>query len=96
MRDIIIDKLSKVELSTEDYERARKVVWGNYIRTYNSTESIGYVFVLHLLTKINYFDFKEVYETISFDDIKARKERNLDIKKSALSVVDNIKGGLDA
>lgn len=96
VRDIIIDKLSKVELSTEDYERAKKVVWGNYIRTYNSTESIGYVFVLHLLTKINYFDFKEVYETISFDDIKARKERNLDIKKSALSVVDNIKGGLDA
>ncbi len=91
VRDIITQKLEGCTLLEEDYQRARRVVWGNYVRTYNSTEAIGYSFVLRLLTGINYFDFKEVYEAISFDDIKRRKELTFDTTKCALSVVDNKK-----
>ena len=93
VRDIIWDMLRNEPLEEADYERARRVVWGNYVRTYNSVESIGYSFVLRLLSGINYFDFKEVYEQISFEDIKLRKEKNLDPSKSALSVVDNNESG---
>ena len=87
VRDIIWDMLGKYEIAEGDYERAKRVVWGRYVRMYNSTEALGYSFMLHFLTGINYFDYREVYESVSIDDIKARMEKTFDVSKSALSVV---------
>lgn len=87
VRDIIWDMLGKYEIAEDDYERAKRVVWGRYVRMYNSTEALGYSFMLHFLTGINYFDYREVYESVSIDDIKARMEKTFDVSKSALSVV---------
>ncbi len=92
VRDTIYDMI-KMPLKPDDYERAKRIVWGNYVRMYNSTETIGYRYVLALMSGMNYFDFKDVYETITFEDILSRKEKNLDITKSALSVVDNNESG---
>lgn len=87
VRDIIWDMLGKYEIAEGDYERAKRVVWGRYVRMYNSTEALGYSFMLHFLTGINYFDYREVYESVSIDDIKARMEKTFDVSKSSLSVV---------
>lgn len=87
VRDIIWAMLASYEIEDGQYERARRVVWGNYVRMYNSTESIGYQFVLHFLTGINYFEYKNVYETITIDDIKRRMKKTFDVSKGALSVV---------
>ena len=80
--------LGRQEITQETYERAKKVVWGNYVRLFNSTESIGYSFVLHRLTGIDYFNFRQVYDTVTLDDVRARMAAGFDVKKSALSVVE--------
>lgn len=87
VRDIVWDMLQKQAVTEEEYERARKVVWGNYVRLFNSTEAIGYNFVLHHLTGIDYFNFRQVYDAVTLDDVRARKASGFDVKKSALSVV---------
>ena len=87
VRDIVWDMLAAREITQEEFERAKKVVWGNYVRLFNSTEAIGYSFVLHRLTGIDYFNFREVYDTVTLDTVRARKEKSLCVKKSALSVV---------
>lgn len=88
IRDIVWDMLGRQEITQETYERAKKVVWGNYVRLFNSTESIGYSFVLHRLTGIDYFNFRQVYDTVTLDDVRARMAAGFDVKKSALSVVE--------
>lgn len=87
VRDIVWDMLSKTEVTQEGFERAKKVVWGNYVRLFNSTEAIGYSFVLHRLAGMDYFRFREIYDTVTLDTVRARKETSLCVDKSALSVV---------
>ena len=60
------------------------------MRMYNSTEMIGYRFVLGLSSGINYFDFKDVYETISFEDILLRKEKNFDFRYPLLVFIASV------
>lgn len=87
VRDCIYDMLTKVMIKNEDFERAKRIVWGNYVRMYNSTETIGYKFVLHLLTGIDYSNFKSVFESIDVEDVKIRFGKIFDKKNGALSVV---------
>lgn len=87
VRDIVLKKLDSAEIGADEYERAKRIVWGNYVRMYNSTESIGYKFVLHLLTGIDYSNFKDVYESITLDCVKSRMKKTFTAEGSALSVV---------
>lgn len=88
VRDIVYDAVDKKQITKEEYERAKKIVWGNYIRMHNSTEAISYSYVSHYLAGMDYFDFADIYKSITIDDVKARLKKGFDIAKSALSVVD--------
>lgn len=87
VRSIVYDMLPGLKIDEAEYERAKKVVWGNYVRLFNSTEAIGYGFALHCLAGMDYFNFRKVYDTVTADDVRRRKQLGFDIKKSALSVV---------
>lgn len=43
---------------------------------------------MHRLTGIDYFNFRQVYDTVTLDDVRARMAAGFDVKKSALSVVE--------
>lgn len=88
--EIIIDeikKLHKTGLCEEDFERAKKVVWGRYIRMHNDIEDYANMYIQSLFMGIDYFDYYNVYKTINFEDVVLRFKKHFNPELSALSVV---------
>ncbi len=91
--EIIIDeinKLHKTGLSKEDFERAKKVVWGRYIRMHNDIEDYANMYIQSLFMGIDYFDYYDVYKTVTFEDIVNRFKSHFRPELSALSVINPI------
>lgn len=85
--EIILDELDKTELDRSDFERAKKVTWGSYIRSHNDIEGYAGTFMQLLFMGIDYFDYYDVYKTVTFEDIKARFKEHFNRETAALSVV---------
>ncbi len=88
--DEIIASLEETELREEDFNRVKKVVWGDYIRSFNDIEGYAHTFVTELFCDCNYFDYPRIFESVTFDDVKARFKEQFDSKYAALSVVNPI------
>lgn len=67
-----IDTLLKTGLSRDDFERIKKVTWGDYIRSYNNIEGYAHNFLTMSFMNINYFDYYDEYSAITFEDIENR------------------------
>ena len=85
-----IDEIKKKGLSEQDFTRAKKVVWGRYIRSYNDVEDLACTFIQYLFMDVDYFDYYNVYKTITFEDVKKRFETHFDRKYAALSVIEPV------
>ncbi len=88
--DIILEELEKVRengLDREAFERAKKVMWGKYIRSHNDIEDYAVTFIQLLFMGIDYFDYYEVYKTVTYEDAAARFNSHFIRENSALSVV---------
>lgn len=82
-----IDELRKKGLSEEEFLRIKKVIWGDYIRSYNDIEGIAHSFLSMSFLDINYFDYFEEYEKITFEDVKKRFLEQFDNEYCVLSVI---------
>lgn len=88
--EIILDELSKLSetgLDKERFERAKKVIWGRYIRMHNDIEDYAVTFMQFLFMGIDYFEYDKVYKTITFEDIEKRFRTHFVPEYSALSVI---------
>ena len=88
--EIILDELDKIReegLDEAAFERAKKVEWGKYIRSYNDIEGYACAFMQLLFMGIDYFDFYDVYKTVTFDDAVKRFNKHFNRDLAALSVV---------
>ena len=68
-----VEETRKNGLSKEDFERIKKVVWGEYIRSQNDVEDYAVTFLQMLFMDIDYFNFYDVYKTITFEDVQRLK-----------------------
>ena len=59
-------------LSEEDFNRIKKVIWGDYIRSFNDIEGYSNTFITMSFLDINYLDYFEEYQKITFSDIVKR------------------------
>ena len=82
-----VDELREKGLSKEEFERIKKVIWGDYIRSYNDIEGIAHSFLSMSLLDITYFDYFEEYEKITFEDIQKRFMEQFDNEYCVLSVI---------
>ena len=85
-----VEETRKNGLSKEDFERIKKVVWGEYIRSQNDVEDYAVTFLQMLFMDIDYFNFYDVYKTITFEDVQKRFEEHLVKEHSALSVINPV------
>ena len=89
--EIILDEINKLkneDLSEDDYNRAKKVIWGRYIRTHNDIEDLATTFMQYKFMGVDYFNYYDVYKSITFEDIKKRFIEHFDAQYSALSVIN--------
>lgn len=85
--EIILDEIEKMQLREEDFNRIKKVVWGDYIRSFNDIEGYAHTFITDLFTGEDYLNYPEIFETVTFEDVKKRFEISFRREKSALSVI---------
>lgn len=89
--DIVMDILDKTEIKRDDFERIKKVVWGDYIRSHNDIEEYAHTFMTMNFVGIDYFDYYDVYKEVSFEDVQRRFKEHFVRERAALSVVKPIK-----
>lgn len=82
-----IDRLQKEGIDEKDYERMKKMIWGEYIYSHNSVENYSITFLSLLFMDINYFDYYDVYQSVTFDDVKKRFSEHFKKEYSAMSVI---------
>lgn len=85
-----IEKLKSSGLERDDFERAKKVIWGRYIRMHNDIEDYACTYMQFLFMGIDYFNFSDVYKTVTFEDVEKRFKLLFDSEFSALSVINPI------
>ena len=85
--DTIITALDGIQISEDAYNRAKRVIWGEYVRSFNSTDNIVREFVGAQFNGMDYLDYKKAYDCITIDDIRTRLESHFCEKNAVLSVV---------
>lgn len=85
-----INDIHEKGLDEAAYNRAKKAVWGKYIRSYNDIESFAHTFLTDSFMDIDYFDYFSCYEKITFEDVKKRFAEHFDEKYCALSIVNPV------
>lgn len=82
-----VDGLLKTGLPRDDFERIKKVIWGDYIRSYNSIEGYAHTFLTLSFVDINYLDYYDEYEKITFEDIENRFKQQFNNDLCVMSVI---------
>ena len=87
---LVMDELDRVRaegLSETDFELAKKVAWGKYIRSHNDIENYAVTFLQLQFMDIDYFNYYDVYNTVTFEDVKRRFDEHFRRENAALSVI---------
>ena len=85
-----IENLGKKGLSEEEFERIKKVIWGNYIRSYNDIGSFAHKFISMEFVGIDYTDYYNVYKDVTFEDVKKRFYELYNKEYAVLSVIEPV------
>lgn len=82
-----IQKLQKEGIKEEDFNRIKKMIYGEYIKEYNDVTDIARMFLSDFMKGINSFDYLEEIETINIAYLSQVLTATFDINKMVLSVV---------
>lgn len=74
-------------IDKEDFERAKKVLCGNFIEILDSVESFGNEYMMAYHKGINLFDYVSVCESLTLEDAYGRIEELFEEKQCSTSVV---------
>ena len=74
-------------IPVEIFERAKKVVWSEYITLFNNIENVSHAFIDFLFKGINLFEYSEVYNTVTIDSTTNRLHKLFKDDNVVLSVV---------
>ncbi len=82
-----IDKTIETGIDKTLIDRAKKVLISQDIRLFNSVENMGNTFVRQLINGQNPFEYKEVVESLTYDEIYDRLCEHFDTSNCVLSVI---------
>ncbi|MBE7039876.1 MAG: insulinase family protein [Ruminococcaceae bacterium] len=90
VKEIIIEEIALLKekgISKEDALRTKKALYGNYIKMFNSVSAISHAFMSNIFKGILPFDFFDVFDSITHEDIEKRLNEYFDETKTVLSVI---------
>ena len=85
-----IDRVRSEGLNEDDFNRIKKVLWGEYIRSLGDVEEYAVTFLQQTFMGIDYFNYYDVYKTVTFEDVKKRFDTHFKKDKSVLSVINPV------
>ena len=84
-----IQKYINNGINKEDFERTKKMIYGNYIKEYNDVSDIARMFLTDFMKGINSFDYIEEISSLDIDYVKQVLIDNFKKEKMVFSVVNN-------
>lgn len=82
-----LDSVREQGISSEDFERVKRSLWGRYIKQFNNINALAHGFLSNIFNHIGMFDFVEIIEQITLSDVNARLKQQFLPDRSVLSVV---------
>lgn len=82
-----INDIKKNGINKNDFERIKKMIYGNYVKEYNEVGDIARMFLSDYFKGINSFDYLEEIETINEEYIESILKNLFNEEKMVISVV---------
>ena len=83
-----ISDLMQKGLSREEVDRTKKVIWGDYIKSYNDVEEFAHAFMNLYMADAMYTNYEKVYQDVTYEDVCRRFEMLYAKDKTAISIVN--------
>lgn len=91
VQEIVLSELENFKVTAEDFEIAKNAVWGGFVKMFNSTEAVSYNFAIGILNGMDYFDYKDIFTSVTLNDAEDRLKEHFTKENCVLSVVSPIK-----
>ena len=85
-----ISDLMQEGLSREEVERTKKVIWGDYIKSYNDVEEFAHAFMNLYMADAMYTNYEKVYQDVTYEDVCRRFKLLYAKDKTAISIVNPV------
>ena len=82
-----IENFKKNGINIEDFERNKKMIYGEYVKEYNDITGIARMFLADFMKGINSFDYLEEIGVIDLNFVNQVLKENFNLEKMVLSVV---------
>ena len=83
------EEFKQNEINKEDFERTKKMIYGDYIKEYNDVSNIARMFLGDFMKGINSFDYLEEITILDINYVKQVLTNNFKNEKIVYSVVKN-------
>lgn len=87
VQQIVLDTFENIEISEEEFERAKKVEIARYLRMWNSVEGLSNTMVSDLFKNINIFEYSSIIKDITLRDVQHRFKEHFSRQNCVLSVI---------
>ena len=87
VQQIVLDTFENLEISEEEFERAKKVEIARYLRMWNSVEGLSNTMVSDLFKNINIFKYSSIIKDITLRDVQHRFKEHFSRQNCVLSVI---------
>ena len=84
-----IDSFLNKGINKQDFERTKKMIYGEYIKEFNDVSNIARIFLTDFMRGINSFDYIEEIITLDIEYAKQVLSDNFKTEKMVFSVVKN-------
>lgn len=88
----IVEEFEKVKqngINKDDFERTKKMIYGDYIKEYNDVSNIARMFLGDFMKGINSFEYIEEITSLDVDYVKQVLTNNFKKEKMVYSVIKN-------
>ena len=82
-----IEELKQNGIDDKEYERVKKMLYGNFVKGFNDVSRIAHMVVSDYFKGINSFDYVEIYNNIDKTYVEEVVRKHFDKEKMAISVV---------
>ena len=84
-----VEELKNNGIDKNDFERLKKMIYGNYVREYNDVQDIARMFLSDYFKGICSFDYLEEIEGINVEYLNQVLKDVFKEEKMVLSIVEN-------
>ncbi len=85
-----INLIAKSGIDNESFEMSKRYMYGNFVKQFDSVDSVVAHLVDGAVSGYNFFDFFDIINSITVDDLNNEINKTFDEKRMILSVVEPI------